>query len=555
MLPIPISGYSSELVHPNDWSLHRLRLAQDYVFEKTGLLVSMSNLMLELQILGLVWDARGQATCTAQRRPSVHISPGAEIFILKSACYENDANITADDSGFFEDMRFDDKIDHRGLSEVADHYTMSLVAAFESDTFSLGLVAASSTVSSSTTAIHSFSNVSLSSAGSPSHDMALSTVTTPTQSATLSAASVTSSGPPSQTTAPIISMSTATSMSRRRLASRIPALSTHVNLPPPPTTSEIMGLSGPIKSPRRSPGLTISPPARLAVPIVAENIPITPIDQLMAKPEAPPQLRHGTLKQPPSFSKEFVKSWGFSIDQVAPLSSPCLVNHSSGILSVPQATLFDAPPKTPVDQVITVPSEPPALPRRRSRSGYPSVDRWSDTRGLSPGEAYITIEPTRTPRPIRQQTSNQHIPALASPQEEEENPFLTESSLDIEATPRPGVFQIQSDHIKNNLKSRPAPLFPPRKPLQELHTANIQRGISPDGTHLPTHRKGPQMSLFKLPLASPLALENTLKRLRPSPIGHPTTPLVDAQELRVDASVGRAVTPSYFSARSYFAKN
>jgi hypothetical protein len=484
--------------HPNSWSLHRLRHVQDYLYEKIGILVSIKELVQYVHDIGLVWAPTSNHVPRRSRSSDRPILPNVELSLLEpDADTSADGSLLAEDSGFFDvtDLLKDDYRLEEFTTQTVD--TSDLITGFERK-LSLG-----------------------DSGDCPS--------------------------------VPKVTITISPSMSRRRLASSIPALKTHVDLPPPLSPTEILSLNGPIKSPRRSPGLTIKPPSRMATLPIASNVPITPVDQVMTKTNTPPKLERPPVKQLSAFSKELAKNGDISVEGMPPLSSPCLIHNSSGVLSVPLSTLFDAPPKTPVDQVMPVPSQPPALLRRTSKSEYRLVDRRSDCRGLLSDDDYITSESMRTPRPsfpTRCPSYKGQADELSPPDEEDSNPFLIDTINDTEATPRPPLMFPRSRLA--NLKTCPSPLFNLRKPLRELSTGNrLSLSSSTASLALPSSIPLP---LKRLPLDSPLALDNSSSVARTPLSEHPSTPLIGAHEHLTAEAAGqkRVGTPSYFSARSYF---
>jgi hypothetical protein len=462
--------------HPSDWSLHRLRHVQDYLYDKTELMVSVHDLVLSVRDLGLVWTAEGTAVPPYPRSTTPSVLPDVEFSLIQAdGDDEKDSSISADDSGFFDG------------DDILKKVSAEDVTSIKEDSQGQGLV-------------NDFAR-------------ALSLRdTTPPPSSPASASATTVTSP---------------SMSRRRLASHLPALSIHVELPPPPTSEELMGLKGPLKNLRRSPGLTINPPA----PLVNVDSPILFSDRVLNNSELSNDQATGFTRQ--------AKQDSMLDFQQAPLSmSPCLIRHSSGTLSVPLATLFEAPPRTPVDQVMPAPSQPPALPRRTAKNDHSSI-----IRDVSSDDEFATTEPMRTPRQAlaTRRWSSKSITALMSPREEELNPFLTVSG-DVEATPRPQLLSIRKSRIMS-LKPRDSPIFALRKPLQDVSTRSrlLPSSSSPDAL---------RCDLNKLALDSPLLLDDSSPLVR-NPLGQPSTPLA-YQEVHDKQHTG---TPNYFSARTYFAEN
>jgi hypothetical protein len=311
---------------PSAWSLHRLRHAQDYLYDKTAILVTLHELVSAVHDLGLVWDVAAVPT----RHSHTSVIPNVELSLLKQDSDDeqgSDTSLSADDSGFFDSSSL--KLDFSPM-KTSTH----LPQATPEDLC----------------------------------DSLVQTLSFDDEASQPIA--------PARTSPP--------SMSRRRLASNLPVLPMHVALPPPPTSDELLSLNGALKSPRRSPGLTINPPS-----------PRLDVD---ARPRSISLVMH-------------------SPDPASETLSP-----PAAALAVPMGLLSMDPPRTPIEQMMPALSQPPALPRRTGRSECP--------RSVSVGTCK-PLESMPTPRPLPSPRLRPHT--LLSPPDEEPNPF------EVEATPRPSV--------------------------------------------------------------------------------------------------------------------
>lgn len=330
------------------------------------------------------------------------------------------------------------------------------------------------------------------------------------------------------------------SMSRRRLASNIPALKTLVDLPPPPTDTyfkEIMHQSSPRGFARRSPGLTIKSPNLLTVrSINLPELPVTPVDQVMNIPLQPPEAPRQSVKKSTAYGSQFKQSWGFSPDTMPPLSSPTLEDPPAAA----SAFLFNDVPSTPVDQVMTIPDIPPELPRRRERTATARTAQFSTAKCLPLGTLFPSAQ--ATPTQCNKVSSPKFVEIVETPSRSP-NPLMQDANSpfidDAEQTPMP----LRSARSRMP-KHRPTPLFKlPERPSYML-TPRSHRPLSPASPH-PQGTGG-----AKLPLASPFwaakhGAECSFTGAQTS------TPLVGVPK-RIAAESTSVGTPSYFNAPSYF---
>lgn len=335
-------------------------------------------------------------------------------------------------------------------------------------------------------------------------------------------------------------------MSRRRLASNIPALKCHVDLPPPPSAlcfKDLVHQSGLRKAPRRSHGLTISSPNLLGVlPTSQSMAPITPMDQVMNAPLQPPEAPRRSIKKSTAYSSGFSKAWDFSPD-IPPFNSAALEDPQQDVFSDP----LDAVPITPVDQVMKIPQCAPELPHRRSRQAT-IRDTYSEARCPPLSALYPSSQATPTQRERSSSIKHPLHHSSTSPLRKDKramddngctSPFVV---IDTEKTPMPP--QSTTSRLP---KHRPPPLFSlPERPLRTL-APSAQLPLSPVS---PIPRGAGEATL---PLASPFWAvkaggDHNVKGLRTStPLAGVTRrPMVEA------LTVG---TPSYFNTPSYFVDN
>ena len=334
-------------------------------------------------------------------------------------------------------------------------------------------------------------------------------------------------------------------MSRRRLASNIPALKCHVDLPPAPSAlcfNDLVHQAELRKAPRRSLGLTISSPNLLCdLPSNLAIAPITPMDQVMNAPLQPPEAPRRSIKKPTAYSSGFSKAWDFSPDTISSLNSTVLEYPQQDVFSTP----LDAVPITPVDQVMTIPQRAPELPHRRARQAT-IRDTFSAAKCLPLSALYPSSQATPTQR--EESSSIKRIHSSTSPLRKQKlamdddgcpSPFVV---IDTEKTPVP--LKSTTSRLP---KHRPPPLFSlPERPLRTL-APFAQLPLSPVSP-IP-HGAGEAT----LPLASPFwALKAGGDRhcmgLRTS------TPLVGVMR-RPKMEASTVGTPSYFNAPSYFVNN
>jgi hypothetical protein len=330
------------------------------------------------------------------------------------------------------------------------------------------------------------------------------------------------------------------SMSRRRLASNIPVLQCQVPLPRVPSVVELTN------SDHNSTGLTVSS-STLRVPAVQPNrVPITPVDQVMDKPEKPPSIRRRVVKRVAAFEESFSQAWGISPDLIPPLSSPCLIQAPAGLLSISQDSVF---PTTPLEQVMSVPVQPPELPRRPQNQTRLTHEKCSGGRerlrqanaSLAPRISSV-MAPSPTPLVSSSRKSPQSFTAHG-----QENSFDLSA---LEATPRPPSSSSQA--VSRSLKIRPPSLSSftegdsfelGRRSLKSMHLSPV---LTPSSLATDTAR----LPVGKLPLGSPFFVGTAAN-------GSPTyalTPLVGPSQPHPRTNHGTG-TPSYFAARSYFVNN
>jgi hypothetical protein len=325
------------------------------------------------------------------------------------------------------------------------------------------------------------------------------------------------------------------SMSRRRLASNIPVLHGKVTLPPLPSTDDLGAYQK--RNFRPSPqALTLSP-AALAAPLVrSKALPITPMDQVMSKPVAPPPVHRRSVKRVSAFEHEFSQCSGFLSSPLPPLSSPCLVQAPAGFLSISQAALFPTAPITPLDQIMPAPSNPPKLTHRSPKQAHASYNDFADDR-QPPSSRDPLLTPSLAPEVVT------GWPSLEPISNEREREAVSNYHRKGDETPRP--LAPSSQLRTTSLKIRPSRLF-------SMHERGVleSRALSarsPVALSLAPQSGSVNISLGKLPLASPFSTGGSTD----GTFVHASTPLVGPYE-RLSRGDARAGTPSYFSARSYF---